>query len=77
MRLPFASEWEGCSLPNGLPFSALALAALLLASLNPDVEQRLETIATAAQNTKEAIRNVRQGMQNFNQGVIELQKLRG
>ncbi|RPF42437.1 hypothetical protein EDD75_1538 [Thermodesulfitimonas autotrophica] len=64
-------------MPNGLPFSALALAALLLASLNPDVEQRLETIATAAQNTKEAIRNIRQGMQNFNQGVIELQKLRG
>lgn len=64
-------------MPNGLPFSALALAALLLASLNPDVEQRLETIATAAQNTREAIRNIRQGMQNFNQGLIELQKLRG
>ncbi|WP_334109583.1 hypothetical protein [Thermodesulfitimonas autotrophica] len=64
-------------MPNGLPFSALALAALLLASLNPDVEQRLETIATAAQNTKEAIRNIRQGMQNFHQGIIELQKLRG
>jgi len=63
--------------PNGPPFSALALAALLLASFNPDVEERLEIIATAVQNAKEAIRNIRQGIQNLNQGIIELRKLRG
>lgn len=64
-------------MPNGLPLSILALVALLVASFNPEVDQRLETIASVVQKTKEAIRNIRQGIESLNQGVTELRRLRG
>ncbi|RJX22997.1 MAG: hypothetical protein C4570_00575 [Ammonifex sp.] len=62
-------------MPNGFQSLKLpALFALLLASSNQEVDKYLDTVADLVENTRQAIRSIRQGVQAIQQ-VLPVQHL--